>query len=69
MIIKTIKQIISLLHPIKRDHVITYSSQVREKTERHIEDMIADINGCSDSWFLAAKSALDECVKKDEDLK
>jgi hypothetical protein len=69
MMIKTFRQILSLLHPTRRDYAVKYSRELRSEAEQNIEDMKADLNGCTDEWFLVPKSPLDECIPKDEDLR
>lgn len=68
MISKKLKQIISLFSSTEKNHALRYSGHVRREAEQNIADMIADLNGCSDRWFLSPKAPLDECIKRDEDL-
>lgn len=68
MITKKLNQIFSLIIPGKRDYVVKYSTELRREAENRIDDMVADLNGCTDEWFLIAETGLDECVQKDEDL-
>jgi hypothetical protein len=46
---------------------IQKAKQYRQKSEEKIQKMIADLNGCSDKWFLLPKQTLDECVKPDKE--
>lgn len=66
--IEMIKQIISLLHPIEKTYTSKYSKEMRDESNKKIGDMKADLNGCSDEWFLKAKDTLDECIPNDKDF-
>lgn len=64
---RTLKQILSLIKAEKSNYVIRYSRGVRNEAEQRIDEMKADLNGCSDQWFLMAKNPLDECVRRDDE--
>jgi hypothetical protein len=68
MVIRTVKKILQLLNPTREEYALKYSAGVRKATERKIDSMIADLNGCSDQWFLTPRSTLDECIPSDEEL-
>jgi hypothetical protein len=63
--IKIIIKIFSLLHPIKNDYAIKHSSSLRNLSESRIDGWKADLNGCTDKWFLMAHNSLDDCIPKD----
>jgi len=37
----------------------------REAAERRIRRMQADLDSCSESWFLTPRQTLDDCVPRD----
>lgn len=41
------------------------NKKIRKRTADRIDKMVADLNGCSDSWFLSVKTPLDQCVPRD----
>lgn len=41
------------------------NKKLRKDTVEKINKMRADLNGCSDKWFLSVKNPLDECIPKD----
>lgn len=65
---RILKRIVSLLGPHRQQYEVRYSNYVRREAEQKIRDMRADLNGCTDEWFLTPKTPLDECVPKDEKL-
>ena len=69
----TIKIFIRRLKKILSDDTfydeIRASRRDRIEAEKKINGMIADLNGCSESWFLSPKQTLDECVPKDSESK
>jgi len=36
----------------------------RIESQKVIKQMVADLNGCSDSWFLTPKETIHDCVQK-----
>lgn len=45
--------------------VIDSAKAKRKEAEKRIDNMIAQINGCGDRWFLKPVETLDECVPRD----
>lgn len=47
------------------NEVIKSAKEKRQESEKRIDNMIAQINGCGDRWFLKPMETIDECVQKD----
>ena len=45
----------------KRKEAIKEAKEARNEAEARIDNMIAQINGCGDRWFLRPEKTLDEC--------
>lgn len=52
----------------KEDYAVTHARRLRAETDQKITKMIADLNGCSDRWFLTVDEKLDECVPANGEL-
>ena len=46
-----------------RNQAITEAKKKREEAEERIKNMVAQINGCGDRWFLEPRSTIDECAE------
>jgi hypothetical protein len=44
----------------KRSEVIGYAKNTREKAEKRIDKMIAQVDGCGDRWFLRPIKPVDK---------
>ena len=64
---KKFKKYFRLLTGSAANYALKHSKYLREETNEKINTMIADLNGCSDRWFLTPKSPLDDCVPADGD--
>lgn len=45
----------------EREEAIKQAKEARLEAEQKIDNMIAQINGCGDRWFLQPMQTLDEC--------
>jgi len=66
-----VKKIISLFSQkdtkefdLKRKMSIEMAKDKRKEAESRINNMIAQINGCGDRWFLQPMKSVDECNEK-----
>lgn len=50
----------------ERREAIQKSRVKRQQAETKINNMVAQINGCGDRWFLQPLQTIDECVENGE---
>jgi hypothetical protein len=50
----------------RRNEAIELARKKRREAESRISNMIAQINGCGDRWFLQPLTPLDECLPDDK---
>ena len=50
-----------------RNLVITRAKQKRSEAENRISNMIAQVDGCGDRWFLRPMQTIDECLPEEGD--
>lgn len=48
---------------IDHEQVIKEVKNTREETNKKIDNMVAQLNGCGDRWFLKPYRTIDECDK------
>jgi hypothetical protein len=65
------KKMVLKLYDAIKGHTFTEqierAKNMREETDTMIDKMVADLNGCTDKWFLSPKTPLDECIPADKD--
>jgi len=47
--------------------VLQNAKEMRMEAERKIDNMIAQINGCCDQWFLQPKRGIDDCMEEEKE--
>ena len=47
------------------EKVLESAKEKRREADKRISNMIAQINGCGDRWFLKPMESLDECGSKE----
>lgn len=59
------KRVVSLFHPLRTYYPVEYARTLRSKSDKMISNIRADLDGCTDEWFLDVRNTLDKCVPAD----
>jgi hypothetical protein len=60
-----LKKYVELLTGRRAEYSLKFSDIIDKEVNKNIDMMKADLNGCTDQWFLKPVERLDECIEKD----